>query len=92
MRLTDVIIHLLSFALPAVALALGLPLLARLTVWGRGGPASFRTQFLLNFVAALVVLLAGLWFWGQDGRMVTYLAMAVVCGSIQWLLLRGWRH
>ena len=92
LRLTDVINHLLSFALPAFALAVGLPSLTRLAAWGRGGPASFRTQFLLNFVAALAVSLAGLWFWGHDGRMATYLAMATVCGSVQWLVLRGWQR
>ena len=91
MHLTDVINHLLSFALPALALAIGLHSLARLSAWGRGVQASFRTQFLLNFVAALAVLLAGLWFWGHDGQMATYLALAAVCGSVQWLILRGWR-
>jgi len=92
MHLTDVINHVLSFALPALALAIALPSLARMTAWGRGGPASFKTQVLVNFVAALAVLLAGLWFWGQDGRMATYLAMATVSGSVQWLILRGWQR
>lgn len=92
MRLTDVINHLLNFALPALALAIGLPSLARLAAWGRGGQLSFEMQVLLNFVAALVVLLCGLWFWGHDGQMATYLAMVTVCGSAQWLILRGWQR
>jgi hypothetical protein len=92
MDLTDVINHLLSFALPALSLAIGLPLVTNLTAWGRTGPVSLRTQFLVNIVVALAALLAGLWFWGHDGRMATYLAMAIVCGSAQWLVLRGWRR
>lgn len=92
MDLTNVINHLLSFALPALSLAIGLPVVARSTAWGRAGQVSLRTQFLLNFVAALTALLAGLWFWGHDGRMATYLGMAIICGSAQWLLLRGWRR
>jgi hypothetical protein len=37
------------------------------------------------------VLVAGLAWFGRDGRMATYVALVVVCGSAQWWLLRGWR-
>jgi len=92
MGLTEVINHLLNFALPALAMALSLPLLARLAAWGRVVRPSFRVQLLVNFVAGLAVLLAGLWFWGHDGKMATYMAMVVVCASVQWLMLRAWRR
>lgn len=92
MGLTDVINHLLNFALPALAIALLLPLLARLAPWGRVVRPSFRMQMLVHFVAGLLVLLAGLWFWGHDGRMATYVALVVVSASAQWLMLRAWRR
>jgi len=28
---------------------------------------------------------------GSDGRMPTYMAMVLVCASVQWVWLRGWR-
>ncbi len=92
MPLTDVINHLSNFVLPALAVAIGMPLLSRTVAWGRRAQTSLTAQILLNFVSGIAALLAGLWFWGQDGRMATYLAMAVVCGATQWLVLRAWRN
>jgi hypothetical protein len=44
-----------------------------------------------NFFLNMIVLGCGLWFFGHDGKMVTYTGMALVCASTQWLMLRSWR-
>ena len=38
-----------------------------------------------------MVLVAGLVFFGRDGKMATYAALVLAIASSQWLLLRGWR-
>lgn len=91
MGLLGVANHLLNLAAPALFLALLLPLLAgwilpRTTVrWSRTAQAG------MLFVAGLGVLVAGLWWWGQDGKMATYSAMVLVCASLQWWLRGGWK-
>jgi hypothetical protein len=36
----------------------------------------------------LLVLLGGLWFFGRDGKMATYVVLVLASGSSQWLLSR----
>jgi hypothetical protein len=87
----DLAIHLLSFAAPAFAVALLVTLLARLVL--PRGPQSmgWGASFALNFIAGLVVLGLGLWFFGRDGKMATYAAMVLAVGTAQWLSGRAWR-
>ena len=66
-------------------------LLFRLALRKRSAAVSLWVQVAVIFAAGLVVLLAGLAWFGRDGRMATYAALVVVCGSAQWWLLRGWR-
>jgi hypothetical protein len=49
-------------------------------------------QCALVFLAGVVVLLAGLVISGRDGMMLTYAALVAVCGTVQWLAMRGWRR
>ena len=78
--------HVLNFLAPALWLAVCLPLLAR---WGvKKRKPRLLTQFVLMLVVGAVTLGAGLVLWGVDGKMLTYLALVVVCASTQWLLLR----
>jgi hypothetical protein len=92
---SDALIHLLNFAAPALALALTLPLLAQILdrFSDRKRPVSLYllAQTAINFVAGLLVLTAGLWVFGRDGKMVTYAALVVVLASLQWGMGRGWR-
>ena len=87
----DLINHLLNFALPAIALALVLPLSTRWTRLGRAGAAPLTPQILLHAVLNVLVLAAGLWVFGRDGKMLTYLAMVIVCATTHWLMLKAWR-
>jgi hypothetical protein len=38
-----------------------------------------------------LVLVAGLVLFSQDGKLLTYAAMALMAAIAQWLLMRGWR-
>jgi hypothetical protein len=87
----DLLLHLMSFAAPALALALFLPLAARLLLRSTAGRCSFWLQAALVFAAALGVLAVGLWWFGHDGKMTTYGALVAVAATTQWLALRAWR-
>lgn len=83
--------HLLNFALPALAMALLLPLCVRWMPLGRGAASRLPRQMLVLAAVNVTVLTAGLLVFGSDGKMATYLAMALASASVQWLLLRGRR-
>jgi hypothetical protein len=84
-------IHLSSFVAPALVLALLLALVAQ-AFMSKVAPGGSRWAWTaLNFVAGVLVLVAGLWFFGRDGKMATYGALVVVMASVQWLGSRGWR-
>jgi hypothetical protein len=88
---TDLLNHLLNWLAPALSLAVLLPLLARLAMRKQRAGAMLWTQMMANFVLNLLVLGLGLWFFGHDGKMMTYAGMALVCASSQWYFLRAWR-
>jgi hypothetical protein len=85
MNWDDVFWHLVNFALPAWVLSLGI------TAWGS---FQFRCQaqirwiwrWLLNALAGMGVLIAGLVLTGNDGKMATYGALILVCATLEWAL------
>ncbi len=87
----DAINHLLNFFAPAAALALVLPL----GTWflDRKWPVAsvLYAQAAIIFVASAASLLAGLWFFGRDGKMTTYGLMVLVAATAQWLMHKGWK-
>ena len=88
----DFLNHLLNFIAPAFFVALLLALLARWLVGARGKAVGLGRQLLVNTAAGVLVLAAGLVVGARDGRIGTYAALVVVCGTVQWVLLRGWRR
>ncbi|MEY3998468.1 MAG: hypothetical protein RLY60_1280, partial [Pseudomonadota bacterium] len=42
--------------------------------------------FMANTVIGGVVLLLGLLWFGNDGKVMTYAVMVLACASTQWLL------
>ena len=86
----DLLNHLLNFVAPAFFVAGTLALLAGFLLPGAKG-GRWR-QFGLNFVAGVLVLGAGLAYFGRDGKMLTYAALVLVCGTGQWWLGRGWKR
>lgn len=85
----DLLMHLLGFAAPAAAVALGVAAGARL--FGRARPGRWWMAALLNFVAGVAVLAAGLWYSGRDGRMATYALLVLAVATTQWLAGRSWK-
>ena len=88
MPFSDLILHLLNFAAPAFFMALLLALMARGMFGKAASVQGFWAQAGLNFVVGVAVLAVGLWVTGRDGKMATYVALVVVCGSVQWFLSR----
>jgi hypothetical protein len=86
----DLLPHLLGFMAPAFFLALALPTAARWLL-RRPAPMAWWLQVAVVFAAGLLVLGAGLWWFGRDGKMATYAALVAVAASVQWLAMRAWR-
>jgi hypothetical protein len=86
----DLLFHLLGFLAPAFLVAALVALAARLVL-----PAASRRGWwasaLLNFVTGSLVLVAGLWFFGRDGKIATYAALVLAVATTQWLSGRAWR-
>lgn len=91
--LTD---HLLNFVAPAAVVALLLVLssrvFSRFLVSKRPVTQSIWAQVAIIFIVNVVVLAAGLVFFGNDGKMATYAAMVLASALGQWVLARGWRN
>jgi small basic protein len=49
-------------------------------------------QTLVSGVLGTAILAGGLVFWGVDGKMATYSALVIACGTAQWLMCKGWQR
>ena len=85
--------HILNFIAPAAVVALLLVLAARLfkrfLVSNRSFSRSIWAQLATIFIVNVCVLVAGLVFFGNDGKMATYAAMVLAAALCQWVLFRG---
>ena len=88
----DLLIHLLNFAAPALAVAALVASFARFVMAGPLGAVSWWASFAINSIAGLAMSAAGLWHYGVDGKMATYAALVVAVATSQWLLARAWRN
>jgi hypothetical protein len=87
----DLFLHLLSFVAPALAVAMLVALAARLITPQSPDAPSWWAQVAINSIAGMLVLAAGLWHFGVDGRMATYIALVLAVASCQWACSRAWR-
>jgi hypothetical protein len=87
----DLFKHVLSFALPALAVALLVALGGRWLLPGGVPRPAWWALFAINFLAGLAALGGGLWYFGRDGKMASYAAMVLAVASAQWLAGRAWR-
>jgi hypothetical protein len=86
----DLLNFLLNFLAPAAWVSVVMVVLAHFFVKKVALQPTLRSQLAINFVACVAVLVCGLVFLGRDGKMVTYLGMALVCATSQWVMLRSW--
>lgn len=78
-------VHLANFLAPAAVVAVLLAGLPRLWPQARKGRAGFWRHVAWLSLAGALVLLAGLAWFGRDGKMATYAALMLVQGSLAWL-------
>lgn len=82
----SLMVHLLNFLAPACAVAAWLALAGTLVTRSYSGWRAWRRQFIFSSCSGISVLLLGLWWFGNDGKVVTYAAMVLACATTQWLL------
>lgn len=87
--------HLLNFMAPALFVALGLVLLVWLTrqFFKKKKPPrqSLWAQVAIIFIVNLLVLVAGLLFFGNDAKMLTYTALVLCAALCQGVMLGSFR-
>jgi hypothetical protein len=91
MSLPGLLDHLFNFLLPALWVGSLLAVLAPLLLKKARPNHSWLTQASINTGVSLLVLVAGLLFFGRDGKMLSYTAMVLACASSQWLAAKAWR-
>jgi hypothetical protein len=84
----SLIVHVLNFSAPAVAVSAWITLISPLIWRGSRARKTWKARFVLNSLAGIFMLLLGLWWSGQDGKMISYAAMVLACATSQWLLTR----
>lgn len=87
----DILLHLLSFAAPALAVAAVLVLAGPLMLRRSRRLFPWWVQLALNGAVGVAVLALGLWHFGVDGKMATYAALVVAVAATQWAGSGGWR-
>ena len=88
MTFWQLVLHLFNFVLPALVMALCMPLVGR---WVMGvGRSRLLRRMGMQALCGLSVLVAGLWLNGQDGKMSTYIALVLVAATAEWWMQRGW--
>jgi hypothetical protein len=78
--------HVAGFLAPAIALAVVLWLSVRLRHGLRSTGRGAGLELGLLTSAGVMVLLAGLVYFGRDGKMATYAGLVLVQGSLAWWL------
>ena len=87
----DQLYHLANFLAPALAVGVLLALAGPLVNKKSPVALGFIAQVAINCIAGTVALGLGLWFFGRDGKMASYAAMAVLAATSQWAGGRSWR-
>jgi hypothetical protein len=84
----SLIVHVFNFLAPAVAVSAWITLISPL-IWRGSQPwKAWKSRFVLNSFAGILMLILGLIWTGQDGKMISYAAMVLACATSQWLLTR----
>lgn len=90
MTFLQMLFHLMGLFMPALAMAVLMPLAGR-WVMGPGGLGWFQ-RVLGHALVGSAVLALGLVLQGHDGRMGTYAVLVLVAGTLEWLMHRASRR
>jgi len=88
MGLFDLMNHLLSFAAPAVFVGVFTAVVAHWVMPKASRRSALLLPALVNSAVGLCVLAAGLWFFGNDGKMASYLALVLAAAASQLVLMQ----
>lgn len=91
MNLLTIPIHLLNFVAPAVFVGTFLAVVAPWVLRKSGRRSSWKLRALSNSLCGLGALLVGLWVFGHDGKMVSYLGLLVASAASQFFWMRAGR-
>jgi hypothetical protein len=93
MTFLSALLHLVNFILPAVFVGGLLSIFAAiaLRIKIKRTRQQVMRQWLVNALVGTAALALGLWFYGVDGKMMTYAALVLACGISQFVQLRAWR-
>ncbi len=84
----DLINHLLNFAAPAVFMGLFMALVAPRVLRSGSGKSTFAVRAAVNSLAGVSAMAAGLWFFGNDGKMASYLVLVLASAASQFWLMQ----
>lgn len=84
----DLLNHLLNFVAPALVLGVTLAYLAPVFMKNRAVARTRTAQAAINFIVGMLALVAGLVFFGRDGKMLSYAALVLAVASSQWWAMR----
>ena len=73
--------HAINFVAPALWLAVLMPLLSRYFMKKAPLVHTLLVQVAIHFAVLALVLVLGLWVFGRDGKMLTYLAMVLLSAT-----------
>lgn len=82
----DFFVHLLNLVVPAFGVATSGAMFAKLIWRYRFAGRPWYVLAGWSFAAGVMVTLAGLAVFGQDGRMATYVALCAACAATLWWL------
>ena len=80
--------HLLNFLAPALSVGTALALVVPFFYTKRPGAPGIAAQAAINSIASVGALALGLWYFGHDGKMMSYAAMLATASLSQALFLR----
>ena len=88
MGLFDLMNHLFNFAAPAVFVGVFTAVVAPWVLPKASRRSALLLPALVNSGVGLCVLAAGLWFFGNDGKMASYLALVLAAAASQLVLMQ----
>lgn len=93
MTLGLLLLHFWGFVLPALAMAVLMPWAGRWVAGSNTGQSRMPTlrRMAVHAMLGVLVLMAGLYLQGQDGKMSTYITLVLVAATAEWCMQRGWK-